>query len=96
MRPYSVNNGTIGKVPVSGSVYQGGKGALELSVRWSALDLTDRLVDGGEMNILSLGVIWWLSPIFSTSINYRHIQLVRYGDNGSTDGIDARITLILE
>lgn len=31
-------------------------GAWELGVRWSSIDISDGLVDGGEMDILSLGV----------------------------------------
>ncbi len=46
------------------SVYQNGIGAWELAGRWSSVDLTDGTVDGGEMDILSAGINWWLSPTF--------------------------------
>jgi phosphate-selective porin OprO/OprP len=39
MRAYNRKSGTFGGVPVSRSVYQNGKGAWELSARWSTIDL---------------------------------------------------------
>jgi phosphate-selective porin OprO/OprP len=56
MRPYNRRNGTLGPVPVSRSVYQGGPGAWELAARYSSIDLSDGPAKGGEMNILSLGL----------------------------------------
>jgi phosphate-selective porin OprO and OprP len=96
MRPYNKKSGVLGRLPVSASVYQGGKGAWEIALRWSDLDLTDGLIDGGEMDILSLGLHWWLSPVFYMGINYRRINLDRFNVTGSSDGLTARITLLLE
>jgi len=59
-------------------------------------DKTDGLIDGGEMDILSLGVHWWLSSVFDMCINYRRINLNRFNVAGSSDGLTARITLLLE
>jgi phosphate-selective porin OprO/OprP len=96
MRTYNRKNGLMRLVPVAKSVYQGGWGAWELSVRYSTIDLTDGLIEGGEMDILSLGVNWWLSPFFNVSMNYRYITLDRMGIIGRSDGINARIVLVLE
>jgi phosphate-selective porin OprO/OprP len=53
MRPYNKKSGTFGSVPIARTVYQGGKGAWEVSGRWSTIDLSDGLVEGGEMDIAS-------------------------------------------
>ena len=67
-----------------------------MSFRWSDLDLTDGLIDGGEMDILSLGVNWWLTPVFNFNMNYRYITLDRFGVKGSSSGIMTRILLLME
>lgn len=96
MRDYKRRNGTLGPVPIARSVNQGGFGAFEVAGRYSTLDLSDGLVSGGEMDIYSLGINWWLTPKFGTSFNYRHIVLDRYGVQGHSDGIMARVILMLE
>ncbi|MBD3853040.1 MAG: hypothetical protein IFK93_17150, partial [Acidobacteria bacterium] len=83
-------------LPVSRPVNQGGWGALELAARYSSLDLTDGAVDGGEMDILSLGINWWFSRSTTFSLNYRHISLDREGLQGNSSGLNARIQLILD
>jgi len=96
MRVYNRNSGILGSVPVSKSVYQNGWGAWEVSMRYSTLDLTDGPVDGGDMDVWSLGLNWWLSPFFSMSANYRHILNDRGGLSGEADGALVRISVILE
>ena len=96
MRPYSKKSGTFRGVPIAKSVYQGGKGAWELSARWSSIDLSDGSVEGGDMDIASLGVNWWLSPIFSINMNYRYIWNTRLGVEGSSSGFSSRLLLLLE
>lgn len=96
MRDYRYRSGIFGPVPVARSVYQGGIGAWELGARFSSIDLTDGLVDGGEMDILSLGVNWYLSPIFNVNLNYRFITNDRDGLSGDTQGAMGRVLLMLE
>jgi phosphate-selective porin OprO/OprP len=96
MRAYNRRNGTFGPVPVSRSVYQGGKGAWEVTARYSSIDLSDGSVDGGEMDIFSLGLNWWLTPTFAAIFNYRHVVLDRYGIRGRSNGIMYRLILVLE
>lgn len=91
MRTYNRRNGTFGPVPVSRSVYQGGISAWEVAARYSSIHLSDGLVDGGEMDIFSLGLNWWLTPKFTVNLNYRHIDLDRYGVRGRSDGIMGRL-----
>jgi phosphate-selective porin OprO/OprP len=58
MRKYNRRNGTMGPVPVSRSLYQGGPGAWELAGRFSSIDLNEGSVEGGEMAIFSFGLNW--------------------------------------
>jgi phosphate-selective porin OprO/OprP len=96
MRPYNKKSGTFGSVPVAKTVYQGGKGAWEATARWSTIDLSDGLVEGGEMDIASLGLTWWLTPIFSVGMNYRYIWNTRLGVEGTSSGFNGRLLLLLE
>jgi phosphate-selective porin OprO/OprP len=96
MRPYNKKSGTFGNVPIARTVYQDGKGAWELSARWSNIDLSDGTVEGGEMDIASLGLSWWLTPFFSVGMNYRHIWNTRLGVEGTSSGLNTRILLLLE
>ena len=96
MRAYNQKSGTFGGVPVSKSMYQGGKGAWELSARWSRIDLTDGLIEGGEMDIASLGMTWWLTPFFGVNANYRYIWNELDGLDSRTSGLNARLMLLLE
>jgi len=96
MRGYNRKSGIFNPLPVAKSVCQGGWGAWEVAARWSDLDLTDGGVDGGDMQILSLGLNWWLSPIFNVNLNYRWITLDRFGVEGDSSGFNGRIVLMLE
>ncbi len=96
MRPYNKRSGLFRPVPVSKSVNDGGWGAWELSARYSNLDLNDGSVSGGETDIYSLGLKWWLSTSASVDINYRHIVLDQNGETGLSDGLMSRIVLLLE
>jgi phosphate-selective porin OprO/OprP len=96
MRPYNRNSGVFGSVPVSRSVYQNGKGAWELTARWSSVDLNDGAVEGGKMDIASLGLNWWLTPFFGVNMNYRYIWNTRSGIEDTSSGLNTRILLLLE
>lgn len=96
MRPYNKRNGTLGPVPVSKSIHQGGLGAWELSTRYSSLDLSDGLIDGGKIGVVSLGLNWYLTPTFTFNLNYRYILLDHFGIRGRSSGIMARVILLLE
>ena len=96
MRPYHKKSGIFRSLPVTRSVYQGGWGTWELALRWSDVDLTDGTIAGGEMEIYSGGINWWLSPIFNVSLNYRYIDLDRFGVDGQSHGFNARVLLVLE
>ena len=95
IRDYRFKGGTLGPVPVARSVYQNGKGAWEVAGRWSSIDLTDGAIDGGEMDILSAGINWWLTPTFMLNLNYRYIVNDRLDLEGTASGAMLRLLLKL-
>ncbi|MDH3511407.1 MAG: porin [Gammaproteobacteria bacterium] len=95
-RGYRKTSGTFNPLPVAQPVNQGGWGAVELAFRYSNTDLTDGTLEGGEMDILSLGVNWWFTRSTSLSVNYRYITLDRFGTQGDSSGLNARIMLMLD
>lgn len=95
VRDYRFKGGTLGPVPVSRSVYENGRGALELAARWSSIDLSDRDIQGGEMQIASAGVNWWLSTTFMINFNYRYIVNERFNLEGTSSGAMLRVLLKL-
>lgn len=58
-RGYNKRRAVVRRVIPEQDFTSGGWGALGLSVRYSTVDLTDGLVEGGEMDVSSLGIIWY-------------------------------------
>jgi len=96
MRSYSKKNGLFRPIPVSRTVYQNGKGAWELAARYSSVNLTDGKVEGGDMQIGSLGLNWWLTPFFSFGVNYRYIWNSQNELDGTSSGFTTRILLMID
>jgi phosphate-selective porin OprO/OprP len=51
---------------------KGGIGAWELAARWLYLDLTDRQIQGGELQDLTVGLNWYVNPYCKCVFNYIH------------------------
>jgi len=96
MRPYNKRNGLFRPVPVAKPVTRGGWGAWEAVARFSAIDLQEKNLDGGDMDIYSLGLNWKLTSVTSLSVNYRHVVLDQAGETGRSDGVMMRVALMLE
>jgi len=96
MRGYRKRSGTFDPLPVARPVNQGGWGTVELAFRYSNTDLTDGTVDGGDMDVYSLGVNWWFTRSAHLALNYRYINLDRFGTQGDSSGLNARILLMLD
>jgi phosphate-selective porin OprO/OprP len=60
-RNYNFGSGSFVPIDVSAPVLEGGKGAWELAVRASYVDLTDQDVIGGREKNLSIGLNWYLN-----------------------------------
>jgi len=71
-RWYKHSNGSFTRVKPEHSVgdKSGGQGAWEIAVRYSHLNLTDGLVDGGVLNNISVAVNWYLNPHTRIMLNY--------------------------
>ena len=96
MRGYRNNRGVFDGLPVAQSVLQGGKGATELALRYSSIDLTDGLITGGEMDIATMQFNWWLTRAMAVSLNYRRTWTDRFDLEGEMDVFVARVMLILQ
>lgn len=57
-RGYNKRTGTVRRITPVLDFTNGGWGAIEVSARYSTLDLTDGAIEGGEIDIGSLGLIW--------------------------------------
>jgi phosphate-selective porin OprO/OprP len=95
MRNYRDRTGTFDPLRVARPVNQGGWGTVEAAVRYSRIDLTSGAIDGGEMDIYSLGLDWWLTQSVQFGGNYRLIVLDQPDGRGVSSGLDVRIMLML-
>jgi phosphate-selective porin OprO/OprP len=57
-RGYNHRTGTVRRITPMLDFSDGGWGALELSARYSTLDLDSGTIEGGEMSIVSFGFVW--------------------------------------
>ena len=96
MRSYRKRSGIFDPLPVANPVNQGGWGAFETAVRYSRLDLTDEMVDGGDLGVLSLGINWWPTRWAQVSVDYRDLSLDRSGGQGDSSGFNVRLLLMLD
>ena len=79
-RPYYVNEGEFGQV-----IPNSKKGAFELAVRYSHLDLTDEdaLIFGGMANNIVVGLNWYANPNLRIMLNY---NIVDNSENANMGG----------
>ncbi len=63
-------NGSFGGIKPKSNYGQGGKGAVELTARYSMLDLNDGGVMGGEVTDITFGSNWYLNPNTRIVANY--------------------------
>jgi phosphate-selective porin OprO/OprP len=96
MRAYDKKSGTFTGIPIAKTVYQNGKGAWELYTRYSHIDLEDKAVHGGEMQIATLGLNWWLTPFFTINASYKYIWNEMDGVQAESSGLMTRLILVLE
>ena len=53
-------------------------------------------VDGGVLGISTPELNWWLTPTLMVNLNFRHIELDRFGLIGNCNALTGRVVLALE
>ena len=81
-RPYRPEKGSFGRVRPIGDFLgpQDGPGAIEVAVRFSALDLNDGPVAGGALRNVTAGLTWYLNPNLRLMFNGVFADLKDVGD----------------
>ncbi|KPJ86401.1 MAG: hypothetical protein AMS18_15650 [Gemmatimonas sp. SG8_17] len=95
MRSYRDRTGTLDGPRVARPINQGGWGTVEAAVRYSRIDLTNGAIAGGEMDVYSLGLDWWLTQSVQFGGNYRLVVLDKSDARGVSSGFNVRIVLML-
>ena len=84
-RGYSGSQGRFTRVKVRRPIDEGGRGAWELTFRYSHLDLTNGGVEGGKQDIATFGINWYAMQNLRFMANYLNVvDLDRSGT--ATDG----------
>jgi len=94
MRPYQRITGVFGALPIARDIDHGGYGALELALRWSRIDLNNKQMKGGEMDVAKAALTWWASSRFNISLNYQYIWNEYYDSNGRASSVVARVAIL--
>ena len=94
-RGYERHQGLFGKLTPLAGVRTGGIGAWELVARYSDVDLSDGLIEGGDMSRASVGVNWWPSREFKGTIQYGRVNLDRDDISSSSNMIQLRVAMLL-
>ncbi|MCF6169244.1 porin, partial [Lutibacter sp.] len=58
-----------------------GVGAIELVARYSSADYSDKSVEGGILNDMTVGINWHLNPVTKFSIDYTSAKLKSVGNS---------------
>lgn len=64
-----------------------------MALRYSHLDLQDRAVDGGRMNMLMPGVNWYWSEHVRRQFNYGFARVEKGSSPGNLDIFQTRLQL---
>jgi long-subunit fatty acid transport protein len=67
-----------------------------LYTRYSDINLNDGAIHGGDMQVATLGLNWWLTPFFSVNMGYKYIWNEKDGVKGESSGLLGRLILVLE
>jgi len=69
-RSYKDKIGAFSRTKVKAPVFDGGPGAWEIALRYANLNLNDAMIEGGEMNDITVGVNWHLNNNTRMMLNY--------------------------
>ncbi len=95
-RGYRANRAVAGRVIPKQNVNAGGLGAWELVGRYSRVDLTDGLANGGELDRISGGINWYPTKDSRLTFQYGFITLDRSGLTGHTHAFQLRWQLLMD
>jgi phosphate-selective porin OprO/OprP len=95
MRSYRDRSGTFDPLRVARPVNQGGWGTVEAAFRYSRIDLTDGAINGGEMDVYSLGLNWSPTQSVQFGADYRVVVLDQSDVRGVSSGFNVRLMLML-
>lgn len=95
IRPYNEKAGIFEAISPSQSVFKGGKGAWELVLRYSYVDLDDGQIQGGKFQRITPMVNWHLSDNSRMEFIYGYSQLDKEGTVGDTQYLQARLQMSL-
>jgi phosphate-selective porin OprO/OprP len=96
VRPY--DGGEFDRIsPKSNFTTEGGTGAWEIAARYSTMDLNDSGFTGGQTDIITAGVNWYLNPSVRVMLNYTNADvsdaLGNPGVDGSGDFVSTRFQI---
>jgi len=84
-RKYKGGAGKFDRVTPLKSLYQGGPGAWQVAARFSALDLDDGTILGGQEHNWTLGLNWFANPYIRFSANYIWVNNNNSATNNSAN-----------
>jgi phosphate-selective porin OprO/OprP len=92
-RPYDKTSGTFQIVQPATpfSISKASPGAWELGLRLSRLDLSDKDILGGELNMMTAGLNWYLSSHLRIMFNYGHGDVRGTTQEGDVDIFQSRV-----
>lgn len=74
-RPYSASAGKFGRLKPNRGFGEGGPGAIEIALRYSTVNLTDGLIQGGEQDNYTLGLNWYFTAYSKMMLNWVHFDV---------------------
>jgi phosphate-selective porin len=92
-RPYDRDRGIFGTMFPKSKVFDGGTGIIEVGARYSAVDLQNARILGGELSRISGTANWYLNWNALLNFNYGLARLYRTDSVGYTHIVQARFGL---
>lgn len=94
-RPYNTVGGYFGAVSPTRTVFEGGPGALEVTLNLSYIDLDSGSLQGGKFWRITPAIKWHLMDYLRVELAYGYGRLDRFGVEGNTQFFQARILTAL-
>jgi len=87
-RPFKVTDGAWSRIQPKANFWtgDGGKGAMEVVLRWDSTDLTDAGIEGGEMDTLTVGFNWYWNPNTRMMVDYVYADIEGSNEEGIGTG----------